>query len=212
MYSVVIPAAGMGSRMNLGFNKLFVKQKGETLIEKTVSLFLNDIQFTQIVLVCSDEDMGEMKQLFGDKVSYVLGGDTRQASVYQGLMVVTNEYVFIHDGARPYISPDLMNRLKESIAIHQAVLPVVDVKDTVKEVRNGVVVNTPSRDTLKLAQTPQVFLTKSIQSAHQQAIQDHFIGTDDAQLYEKYSGDVFIVEGSYQNIKITTPEDLNVSR
>ncbi len=208
MFSVVIAAAGMGSRMNLGYNKLLWKKDGQTLIEQTVSIFLNDQDIEEIILVCSKDDLKQMETLFKNKVTYVIGGNERQTSVFEGLKQVKSKYVMIHDGARPYVTSAMLCALKDKVREVGAVLPVVSVKDTIKVVQGEKVVQTLERATLKQAQTPQVFLTKAIFEAHLKAEEDHFLGTDDASLYEKFIGDVYVVEGDYLNIKVTTPDDL----
>lgn len=212
-YSVVIPCAGMGKRMGLGYNKLFYKMEGKkTVIEKTVDIFITDENCVQIVLVISPQDQEEFKNLFAaaKKVEWCLGGKERQDSVYQGLLRVKSDYVMIHDGARPYLTKDCIGRLLTALEQYEACLLMVPAKDTIKIVdEDGFVKETPNRASLMHAQTPQAFKTTVIKDAYSLAEQKHVLGTDDASLVELMTEiKVKVVEGDYSNIKITTPEDL----
>lgn len=210
-YSVILPCAGVGSRMGLGYNKLlYVMKNKKTVIENTLDVFIEDNQCKEMIVCVSKEDLDVMKTICNHpKIKLVLGGPTRQASVYQGLPQATYEQVLIHDGARPYITQDLINRLLEKLQSCTACLPMVAVKDTIKEVSAGKVIKTPDRATLFQAQTPQAFQRTTILKAHLEAIKQGYEGTDDASLVEALlKDDVYMIEGSYDNIKITTPEDL----
>ena len=210
-YSVVIVAAGSGSRMGLGYNKmLFQLKNGHTILEETVSKFYDDKRCKQVIVVASDYDLETFQTLFKDKnIEFTKGGKTRQDSVYQGLKKVKQDYVFIHDGARPWISKDCINRIVEVLETKEACLLMMPVKDTIKVVEDGKVINTPKRSTLFLAQTPQAFVTKKIIKAYDQAYEKGIQATDDAQIME-LCGDceVYMVEGSYENMKVTTKEDI----
>lgn len=210
-YSVVIVAAGSGSRMGLGYNKmLFQLKNGHTILEETVSKFYDDKRCKQVIVVASDYDLETFQTLFKDKnIEFTKGGKTRQDSVYQGLKKVKQDYVFIHDGARPWISKDCINRIVEVLETKEACLLMMPVKDTIKVVEDGKVINTPKRSTLYLAQTPQAFVTKKIIKAYDQAYEKGIQATDDAQIME-LCGDceVYMVEGSYENMKVTTKEDI----
>lgn len=210
-YSVVLPCAGIGSRMGLGYNKLlYVMKNGKTVIENTLDVFITDDRCKEMIVCISQDDVEKMKSMIhSPKIKWVLGGKTRQESVYHGLLEVCCDKVFIHDGARPYLKRETMNLLLERLKMCNACLPMVAVKDTIKEVRDGKVVRTPDRSTLYQAQTPQAFDLKTILNAHQKAIQDGYEGTDDASLVEALTNeDVYGVDGDYENIKITTPEDI----
>ncbi len=210
-YSAVIVAAGTGSRMGLGYNKLLFQLKnGNTILEETVSKFYEDQRCKQIIIVASEYDMETFQTMFKDKpVEFTVGGSTRQDSVYEGLKKVKQEYVFIHDGARPWISKDCINRIVETLKTKDACLLMMPVKDTIKVVENGKIVNTPQRSTLYLAQTPQAFLTKKIIEAYDQAYAKGIQATDDAQIMELCGNcEVYMVEGSYENMKVTTKEDI----
>lgn len=208
-YSVVIVAAGSGTRMNLGYNKVYYRLGSETVLEKTISIFKKDTECKQIVVVTDPSEYRKhCGELYG-KLVLVQGGKERQDSVLNGLHVVTSEYVLIQDGARPFLKQKLLDSIKENLQKFDAVCPVVACKDTIKVVQGDVVINTLDRSTLRAVQTPQAFCTELLYRCIQQAKRDHFHGTDDCSLVEKYGNVVVkVVEGDYENIKITTPEDI----
>lgn len=210
-YTALIVAAGNGSRVGLGYNKLLFKLKnGKTILEESVNIFLNDERCTQVVVMANCEDMHAFTNLFtSGKVIFVRGGETRQESVSLGLKVVKEDYVLIHDGARPWLTHDCIDRLLITLEEKDACLLMVPVKDTIKVVNGSEISNTIDRNTLRLAQTPQAFLTKIVYQAYRKADQDHFSATDDAQVVEMYGKTkVYEVMGSYENIKVTTQEDI----
>lgn len=211
-YSVVIPAAGSGSRLNLGFNKLLYEiEPNLTIIEKTVNIFKNDQNCKQIILVSSETDQKILKELFKESVEYVLGGETRQESVYNGLKKVDQKYVLIHDGARPYLTSEVLEDVKKTVVKYQACLVMVKAIDTMKIVKDGFVNSSLERQYVYHAQTPQAFELDLIKKAYQLAFADNYLGTDDASLVEKYLDlQIKVVEGDYANIKITTRKDLNI--
>lgn len=210
-YSAVIVAAGVGQRMKLGFNKAYAKlSTGKTIIETTVEVFLQDPDCKQIVLVTDMEDPYS-KQLSAQYGRLVVarGGATRQESVYSGLKGTLCDYVLIHDGARPYVSLELIERIKMALETEKAALLAISSKDTVKRVKDGYVLETYPRSELMLAQTPQGFETDLILECYKKAKKEGYLATDDASLVEYYSDvPVKIVEGSPSNFKITTPDDL----
>ena len=211
MYSVIIPCAGLGSRMKLGYNKILFKMgNGKTVIENTVDIFIKDSKCNQIVLVAhKDELEGLKKQFNNSKIELVLGGSTRQESVYNGLKQVMNDDVLIHDGARPYLKQASINELLVCLNKSKACLLMVGVKDTVKIVNNNLVSKTLDRSQLMLAQTPQAFKKDIILKAYQKACLEEFVATDDCSLVEHYQlANIQVVLGDYGNIKITTMEDI----
>lgn len=210
-YSVVIPCAGMGKRMGLGYNKLLYMCHGKTIIEKTVDIFKQDPKCQQIILVISKDDEVLMNDMFKNvcKVELTFGGKERQDSVYQGLLKVKEDYVLIHDGARPFLKQASIDALLEALETNDACLLMVKAKDTLKKVVDGKVVTTLNRDEIMHAQTPQAFKTSLIKQAHETANLNNMLGTDDASLVESFTDqDVYVIEGDYDNIKITTIEDL----
>lgn len=161
-------------------------------------------------------------QLSGYDVRMVLGGDERQKSVRNGLELVDTDYVVVHDAARPFATGDLLRSVLAALTTDRpgdrpaskgahGVAPAVPVSDTLKEVRDGRVIRTVERSSLWAVQTPQAFLTEALKSVHDKARVDGFVGTDDAQLIERYGGTMRIVEGTRDNMKLTYPEDWRVA-
>ncbi|MBR3358121.1 MAG: 2-C-methyl-D-erythritol 4-phosphate cytidylyltransferase [Solobacterium sp.] len=210
-YSAVIVAAGSGSRMNLGFNKVYAHLPGgRTILEETMSVFLTDPDCEQIVVVTdAAEYLHHIQTRVEGRITFACGGDTRQRSVLNGVLAAISDIVFIHDGARPHLSAELLGKLKEAMETEEAALLAVPCKDTIKVIENGYVRTTVERSTVCAAQTPQAFRTSAIIQCIRKAEEDGYTGTDDCSLAEKYSDmKIKVVEGSYENFKITTPEDL----
>lgn len=217
--AVIILAAGLGKRMQAGCNKMFLTIQGKTVLEHTVQAFQNSDAVDGIVIVVREAELAQVQQMVPQKVypkiiDYAGGGKERQDSVYCGLQVLPREYerVLIHDGARPMVTQDLILRLLQPLSPSCGTVAGVPAKDTVKRVdKDGMVVETLERSQLWNIQTPQCFYTDTIRRCHQQAQQEGYYGTDDASLAERYGVSVQIVQGYYENIKLTTPEDLAVA-
>ena len=210
-YSVVIVAAGKGSRMGLGYNKVYAPlEDGRTILQHTMEVFQKDVECTQIVVVTEADDFHKMTGgTWPKKAVLAKGGASRQESVYHGLLAVKEDVVMIHDGARPYVKQENLDALKDALLHHKAACLMVPCKDTISVVEDGYIVKALNRSTLRAAQTPQVFKTNLILSCMKQAFEDGFTGTDDCSLVLRYSDEkITVVEGSYENIKITTREDL----
>lgn len=213
-YYVVIPAAGMGKRMGAGKNKLFINLNDIPILIHTLQVFENDSWCKGIVLVVNSQDRQEMENLIQQYqlnkiVAIVDGGEERQHSVYAGLKALPEEIiVLVHDGARPFVKKTDIHRLVESAEANGAAVLAVPVKDTIKQVQHGMIEGTINRDLLWSAQTPQSFQIRLLVEAHEVANSKGLIGTDDASLVESMGKKVVIVQGDYDNIKITTPEDL----
>ncbi|MCF0136089.1 MAG: 2-C-methyl-D-erythritol 4-phosphate cytidylyltransferase [Lachnospiraceae bacterium] len=214
----VVPAAGSGSRMGTEVHKQFLMLQGKELLARTLQVFQDADLVEGVVLVCAPEDRMKMEALVSrwmlTKVKFIVtGGETRGISVKKGLEAVPNSCsaVLIHDGARPFVTPEMMERTVEAALKFGGSLPVVPVKDTIKVAAPDMTVReTPVRSTLFAAQTPQTFRFKEILEAYRKAVSAGDKDcTDDSEIMEKYgTGRVRMVEGSYTNIKITTPEDL----
>jgi len=216
MYSVIIPAAGTGSRMGLGHNKLFYKFSEHTIIEHTVNKFTADQKCKQIILTVNIADLEKMKEIFADisTIKIVIGGESRQESIYNALEQVTKEVVLIHDGARPFVTSKTIDACyevaKKGFGAIAAVLP----KDTIKQRHSSkldTVGLTLLRNELVAVQTPQAFPVSILRKANELAKNANTLNTatDDASLVEKYTNtDIKIVAGDYKNVKFTTPEDL----
>jgi len=218
-YFTVIPAAGAGKRMGAEKNKLLLSINGEPIIAHTIRVFEKDEWCKGIVLVVSRTDQSVMEKLvkeyqFQKIHSIVIGGKERQHSVYEGLKALkdsNNPIVLIHDGARPFVKKKAIHELVQLSQEKGAAILAVPVKDTIKVAKDGKVVKTLNRSTLWSVQTPQAFLLSEILQAHEKAQEKGIIATDDAALMEELGKDVTIVEGDYENIKITTPEDLKIA-
>ena len=210
MYSVIVLCAGKGKRTGLNYNKMLYAFHGKTVYEMTMDIFLNDERCKQIVVVTKEEELDDLKKLISSKkIDYVFGGKERQDSVYNGLQVVKEDYVLIHDGARPYLKKENIDDILECLNKNNACLLVVPVKDTIKVCMDGNIVKTLPREQLVQAQTPQAFKTELIKRCYQKGKDQNYIATDDASLVEYFENiEVKAVLGSYSNIKITTPDDL----
>lgn len=211
-YSVIVLAAGRGSRTNLDYNKVFYTfENGQTVLNKSLSVFLSDEDCKQVVLVCADyeKDYVTENYLYDSRIQVVTGGQTRQDSVYNGLQIVDQDYVMIHDGARPFVEKKWILDLKHSLETVDACLLMVPSVDTTKIVVDGYVKESLERKLVYHAQTPQCFKTDLIKECHQLARNKQVQATDDAQLVEWFSKvRVKVVLSSFTNKKITLPEDL----
>lgn len=200
-------------------SKQYLMLGGIPIIVHTLRAFEKASLVHEIVLVVPESDINYVKlsiiEQYGiSKVTRMIaGGMKRQDSVRNGLEAVSNDchVVIIHDGVRPFISEELINTSIMKAIKEGAVTVGVPVKDTVKSVtEDGIIKKTLNRQELWLAQTPQTFTREIIQQAYRQAYEDNFYGTDEASLVERMNVKVIMVNGSYENIKITTPEDLAI--
>ncbi|KAA0560394.1 2-C-methyl-D-erythritol 4-phosphate cytidylyltransferase [Bacillus sp. CH30_1T] len=212
-YEVVIPAAGQGKRMKAGKNKLLLELNSCPVIIHTLRVFEHDFHCQGIYLAIHPSERNAFKSLldlFGitKVVKLVDGGEERQHSVYNALLEVDHEIVLVHDGARPFIKESTIHQLVEKTQSTGAAIAAVPVKDTIKKVLDGEVEETIERSSLWMVQTPQAFRVSLLKRAHGEAEQDGFLGTDDASLVERMDVEVAVVESDYDNIKLTTPEDL----
>lgn len=218
MNGVVIVAAGSGSRMKADRNKQYIKLKGKEIIAYTIEKFYKNNQINDIVVVIKKDELEFFKKEIIEKYNFkdikiAFGGSERQDSVYNGLKLLSDKchVVLIHDGARPFVTKEIIERsIKEAIE-NKAVVVGVPVKDTIKIVNSkGSIVDTPNRNTLWAVQTPQTFDYNILIKSYENAFKENFYGTDDAMLVEKIGFEVKMISGSYNNIKITTPEDLDI--
>lgn len=218
MNGVVIVAAGTGSRMNMGINKQFIKLEGKEIIAYTIEKFYNNSNIEDIVVVVKEDESEFFKKEILDKYNFknvkiAYGGKERQDSVYNGLKLLDEkcDVVLIHDGARPFVSDKIIDKSIEEAKEHKAIVVGVPVKDTIKVIDNDKnIVDTPNRSVLWAVQTPQTFDYNILIDAYKDAFKNKFYGTDDAMLVERIGYKVKMLEGSYNNIKITTQEDLNI--
>lgn len=219
MNSVVIVSAGRGNRMKCDINKQFLKIGGKEVIAHTIEKFYNNKNIGEIIIVVREDEKEFFQENIINKYGYknlkiAFGGKERQDSVYNGLQEVDKNcsIVLIHDGARPFVTNEIIEQSIECAQKYNCAIVGIPVKDTIKIVNeNNDVCNTPNRNTLWSIQTPQVFDYSLIMKAHEKAKNDKYYGTDDSMLMEYLGYNVKVVEGSYDNIKITTPEDLKVA-
>jgi 2-C-methyl-D-erythritol 4-phosphate cytidylyltransferase len=212
----IIPAAGVGARMQSDRAKQMLELGGVPVLIHTLKRFESCDAVDQIILVLQPDLTGEVLALisrFGlKKISRVVaGGAERQDSVYRGLQVLdgaTTGIVAIHDAVRPLVRPDEIRLVIERAAGAGAALMALPATDTIKQVKSGRIQRTLDRRRIYHAQTPQAFRFPIIREAYDRAYQDEFIGTDDSQLVERLGRVVSVVEGSPINIKITRPLDL----
>jgi 2-C-methyl-D-erythritol 4-phosphate cytidylyltransferase len=217
--SAIIAAAGSSRRME-GRDKLWTPLAGRFTLARTIDVFEASPIIDNIVLILNSERLDEVTKLCQQEgwskiTSIVEGGMRRQDSVRNGLeslakLAPTTKWVMIHDGARPLVTPDILEAGLKSAQESYAAIAAVPVKDTIKQVQQGWISSTPDRSQLWAIQTPQVFSFPLIHHAYQTApLQQEF--TDDAALLEHLGKRVAIFNGSYRNIKITTQEDLLIA-
>lgn len=219
MNSVIIVSAGKGSRMKVDINKQFLKLGDKEVVAHTIDKFYNNKNIGEIIVVIREEEKEFFEKNIINKYGYknikiAFGGKERQDSVYNGLKELEKncEIVLIHDGARPFVTNEIIEKSIKSAKEHKGAVVGVPVKDTIKIVNeNKDVCDTPNRNTLWSIQTPQVFDYSLIMKAYEKSKKDKYYGTDDSMLMEYLGYNVKVVEGSYNNIKITTPEDLKIA-
>lgn len=217
--AAIILAAGSGKRMQADKNKMLLTFLGKTVLEHTVEAFQKHPEVDGIVVVGKQEELeliGEILSGENDSklISCVSGGKERQDSVLCGLQALDESWdvVLIHDGARPFVKPELLSELLQQVQPDCGAVAGVPSKDTIKQVReDGIVEKTLNRSLLWNVQTPQCFYRKAILQYYVNALQDGVAATDDASLAEHYGGAVKMVQAYYENIKLTTPEDLEVA-
>lgn len=219
--AAIVLAAGQGKRMGSSVQKQFMELNGKPVVCYSLECFQKSPFISQIILVTGEESISycqhEIVEKYGlDKVTdIVAGGKERYDSVYQGLLVCTSDYVFIHDGARPFLTQEILQRGYEGVMESKACVVGMPSKDTVKLAdEQGYVRETPQRNRVWMIQTPQIFEYDLIRKAHESVRKKSTANiTDDAMIVEQETAiKVRLVEGSYTNIKITTPEDLIIAR
>ena len=210
-FGAIITAGGTSSRFG-NTNKLLEKINNKEIIKYTVEAFIQaDIED---IVICSNSSIIEiLSKMFNQykNIKIIEGGKTRQESVFNGLKVLDSDYVLIHDGARPMITTQIIKNTIPSVVEKKAVSVMTKTIDTIKEVNEqGRIIKTIDRSKLYNTQTPQAFEYKLIRQAHETLIDKSF--TDDAGMVEFLGKDVYIVEGDYRNIKVTTKSDLALAK
>ncbi len=212
----IIVAAGSGKRMGASKNKLWLKLADQTILAHTVERFATHPEIGEVILVVSEQDHLEVSNWlsgvpYKQNVTVTIGGAERQDSVRAGLQLLGDsiQYVLVHDAARPFVTSEQIGAIIAQVRQNDATVMAVPVKDTIKVVnQTGIVESTPARESLWAVQTPQAFRVSLLREAHEKAASAKRIGTDDAMLVEWLGQPVTVIRGSYENIKITTPDDL----
>jgi 2-C-methyl-D-erythritol 4-phosphate cytidylyltransferase/2-C-methyl-D-erythritol 2,4-cyclodiphosphate synthase len=218
--TAIILAAGQGKRMNSNTNKVLMLLGSQPILLHSVLTFSVCSRVDNLVVVAAPDEVSQVKEILNGVTGIkawqvVAGGSERQYSIANALKVVpqTADIVLVHDGARPLVTEQCIDDVIEAALLHKAAVVAVAVKDTIKTVNSdGIVTGTPERHTLWSIQTPQGFDAHTLQQAYEQASQDGYLGTDDASLVERLGICVKIVVGSYENLKVTTPEDLVIAK
>src|SRR5574344_673646 len=208
--NVVIPAGGTSSRFGKK-NKLLEKIDGKMVIEYTVEAF-EDERISEIIIPANVSIIELLEETFKNnpKIKIIEGGKARQQSVLNGLNYSECDYVLIHDGARPMITKELVSLAIDMVIDKKALTVATKTVDTIKEVVDGKIVKTIDRAKLYNTQTPQAFEYNLILNAHKKLVDENY--TDDAGMLESLGKTVYILDGSYKNIKITTQNDLDIAK
>ena len=216
----IVPAAGAGKRLGLGINKAFAVLRGAPLIVHCLAMLARTQLVSQAIVVLAPAEVEEGSELLGRyqadyfsslPIKVVAGGKERQDSVANALAAVPADadYIAVHDGARPFAGSAVFERTLAAAKEQGAAIAAVPVKNTIKVVdAKGVVVDTPVRSTLVAVQTPQVFRAALLKDAYAHLAAHPAAVTDDASVVELLGHRVVVAQGRYENIKITTPEDL----
>ncbi len=216
---LLIPAAGLGRRMGADRNKVLLTLLDKPIIAWTLLSAAAAEAIGWIGLICQPSDRPDLETWVAElgltkPVEFITGGETRQQSVYNGLLGLPAEatQVLIHDGARCLATPDLFNRCATALTSYRGLIAAIPVKDTIKVVDGGQQIrSTPDRSHLWAAQTPQGFDVALLKQCHRQALVGGWTVTDDAALFEQCDLPVYIVPGEETNLKVTTPVDLSIA-
>ena len=211
-YTAIILAAGSGVRTGLDINKVLLEINGKRVLDYSVEFFSGNEYCKEIIIVCSESDFNFIHSKYSDKVSNIIvGGETRQQSVYKGLKIAINEYVLIHDGARPYINKDCIEELVVNLRETNATTLAVFAKDTIVAINGNRLGKPLKRNELLMIQTPQAFLKVLLLDAHEKALEAGYIGTDDTSLVTRFTNvtPAFVL-GDYRSMKLTTIDDIEM--
>jgi len=214
--TAIILAAGSSKRMGMEKNKVLLDLK-EPILVHSIRPFEENSMVNDIIIVANKDDICECSKLVKKykikKVNNINpGGSTRQESSYNGVVKAESDYVILHDAARPLITKSTVTNIIRDMLVYGAAVTAVPSKDTIKLVDAGFAERTMEREKLWLTQTPQAFKTEVIKQAHKKARADNFSATDDASMIERLGYRVRITQGSYENIKITTPDDIIIAK
>ena len=218
--SAIIPVAGQGKRFGGKTPKQFLKIGGQPIIEITLQKFISLDEINHGVVVVAESEIDSSRNLFrhidgfDEKFKIISGGVERQDSVYSGIKNIPpdTDIVVVHDGVRPLVSSQLISKSIQTAVETGACIAALPVKDTIKRVKHGTVLETIPRDRLWQVQTPQTFKYSILREAHEKARETDFYSTDESALVEWNGHPVKIILGEYSNIKITSTVDLELSR
>lgn len=212
-FSAIITAGGSSQRFG-DTNKLLEKINSKEVIKYTVEAFLAVTEISEIIICAHISIIENLRNIFksNEKIKIIQGGDVRQQSVFNGLLALQPcDYVLIHDGARPMITPDKIKEVIKTVKEKKALTVAAKTIDTIKQVdKNLKIIKTIDRNSLYNTQTPQAFEYNLIKNAHEKLQGQNF--SDDAGMLETLDCDVYVVDGDYENIKITTHSDLEMAR
>lgn len=211
-YSLVLTAAGQGTRAKLGYNKMLANVSGEILLNKSLKVFLKDPDLNQIIVVVNSKDLQTIKEIIiqDKRIEFAIGGQSRQDSVYNGVKLSKNQYTFVHDGARPYLTNQDLNKLKSELTTpNKCVALVTDLVDSISQVKSGEIVQSLKRENYVRMLTPQVVPTNEYLNIFTQ-FQEVEQFTDEVGLIKAYTQvPVIAVYGEPGNIKLTNQGDFN---
>ncbi|MGL5377392.1 MAG: 2-C-methyl-D-erythritol 4-phosphate cytidylyltransferase [Cetobacterium sp.] len=216
--TLILAAAGVGKRMGLGYPKQFLEIDGKPIFIKTLEIAQKTSLISNIIVVTGEESIRfvelKCKEYCIDKIKKVIGGGTeRQYSIENALEYCEdNSIIAVQDGVRPFLKEkyfsEAVQELNNDLILDGVVVGVL-LKDTIKKVgKDGYIIETPKREEYIAVHTPQIFRGKILKKAYKKAREDQFLGTDDSSLVEKIGGKIKVIIGDYDNIKITTVEDL----
>lgn len=199
--SVIIAAAGAGSRARLGYNKILYSAEDKTVVRATAEKFFG---FRKIIVACADADLPLMRDIFADmeNVTVVIGGETRTQTVRNALRYAEGEITLVHDGARPFVSRELIEKCVTEALVNGSAVPCVSADCAIRSAR-GSVTEALDRKNIYFVQTPQAFETQALKEAYSSCLGDY---ADDAEVFEKSGRECHIVEGERTNVKLTYPD------
>ncbi len=219
MVTVIFPAAGASRRMGCGKNKIFLEIAGEPVLIRTLKIFSQVERVKKLIVVVGADEVEIVEELLKSTPNLkswqvTIGGSERQYSIANGLKFVpaTSEIILVHDAARPLVSVQTIDAVIDAAEKFGGAIAAVPEKNTIKVIdAEGFVKNTPPRSNLVEVQTPQGFRREILFRAYSQAETDNFLGTDDASLVERIGAQIKVIRSDYRNIKITTPEDIDIA-
>ena len=211
--SVIIVAAGKGLRMGAELPKQFLSISTRPMLMDTISVFSKTVPEAEIILALNEDYIPYWNEIcakhsFDTPLKIVKGGDSRFQSVRNCVVSVsdTTQFVLIHDGVRPFVSAELINRVVSSVEVFDAVIPVIPIVDSLREVISDSISKVVDRENYKIVQTPQAFSSNLLKKAYSQSENNSF--TDDASVVDRLGFNIKMIEGDRGNIKITTVEDM----